>query len=568
MSTPAGQPLDLPHQIAQMMVMVVPGRLFPPHPFPSEQALGSRFPSVRQLQKWIQSWGLGGIWVQGAPAPEAMLRIQQLQAWAPLPLLVGVNGTVGLAEQFEGTTPFPPPFCLDDLQPLGSLPPETLTEGNPNLPDTTTPPSLPRDVAAAGQLGHFTAREAKAIGLNWLLGLSLEGDPATSRLGSGLGCFGSHPAHIAARVAAYARAAWAEGVLVSAQLSSQQANGRSGWAELGASGLGGLEIEGLDPPFPREQFTGLLIADSRQDPFSQEHPVQPETRLNPDQVLNAVQAGADLVVVDSVEVAVETITQAVVKGQITPERVAISVHRILEAKARIHPGSRVLLRQYWPALAEQEIIAPTGDTTAGRILSEASSRHLLGTSKPQGSSLNRLVPALLSSQRGSRALQGRLAQADAWAYAQDLITQSITGDGCGQLPLHPTADWLNWIWVDGDADRPVLTAPAVQRLQMQGITTLISDGLMPLPLLEKALQDAPHIFFQWIGGSQGVHPVVTHLLQDHLPKISGCIFYQHPAQARQWSPILAKNGIPHLHIYGKTPQAQAFALDYLLRSRS
>ncbi|NJO86141.1 MAG: hypothetical protein HC818_05910, partial [Synechococcaceae cyanobacterium RM1_1_27] len=100
------------------------------------------------------------------------------------------------------------------------------------------------------------------------------------------------------------------------------------------------------------------------------------------------------------------------------------------------------------------------------------------------------------------------------------------------------------------------------------MTTLISDGLMPLPLLEKALQEAPHIFFQWIGGSQGVHPLVTHLLQDHLTKLSACIFYQHAAQAGQWSPILAKNGIPHLHIHSRTGHAQAFALDSFLRSRS
>lgn len=558
MATPTGQPLDLPHQLAQMMVMVVPGALLPPQ----TGSLGQdpTFPSVRQLQKWIQHWGLGAVWIESAPAPEAMLRIQQLQSWAVLPLLVGADASVGI--DFAGATPLPPPRCLQDLKPdpSGSMDPHPGLSGGKLGREATHPLQVSADQAAAGQLGTFTAREAKAIGVNWLWGLSLDWQ-------GGLGCFGADPAQVITRVGAYLRAAETEAVWVSVrppQHSSSQDPMLLPWLELLNGSGGGLELESLDLESVRNRLMGLIIADVRRDPLTKLNPdrTDPDPMLQAESYLRALRSGADLLVVDSVEQAVEGLTQAVHKGQLSPERVAASVQRILATKARLHRGSRGLLRQYWPALPASDVEAPD----PGRILSEASSSLLLGTPRVQGagSSLERIVPTLLTSQRGSRALQTRLAQPDAIAFARHLLIQSLGGDACGKLPLQPATDWLNWIWVEDDSQRPMSADPMVARFQAKGIPTLISDSLTPLPLLEKALQDAPQIILQWIGGSDQSHPVVPHLLQDHLASLAACILYRHPHQAQSLASILAPQRIPFLHLYATTPQAQTLALHHLL----
>ncbi len=563
MATPTGQPLDLPHQLAQMMVKVVPGALLPPQ----AGSLGQdpAFPSVRQLQKWIQHWGLGAVWIESAPAPEAMLRIQQLQSWAVLPLLVGADASVGI--NFAGTTPLPPPRCLQNLKPdpSGSRDPHPSLSRGELSREATHPPQVPSDQVAAGQLGTFTAREAKAIGINWLWGLSLDWQ-------GGLGCFGRDPAQVTARVGAYLRAAETEAVWVSVrppqhrsfQDPSSQDPMLLPWLELLNASGGGLELENLDLGSVRNRLAGLIIADVRRDPLAQINPdrTDPDPMFQAESHLRALRSGADLLVVDSVEQAVEGLTQAVHKGQLSPERVASSVQRILATKARLHPGSRGLLRQYWPALPASEADAPD----PGRILSEASSSLLLGNPRGQGagSSLERLVPTLLTSQRGSRALQTRLAQPDAIAFARHLLIQSLGGDPCGQLPLRPAPDWLNWIWVEDDAQRPMSADPMVARFQAKGIPTLISDSLTPLPLLEKALRDAPQIILQWIGGSGQSHPVVPHLLQDHLASLAACVLYRHPHPAQSLASILPPQRIPFLHLYATTPQAQTLALHHLL----
>jgi hypothetical protein len=106
--------------------------------------------------------------------------------------------------------------------------------------------------------------------------------------------------------------------------------------------------------------------------------------------------------------------------------------------------------------------------------------------------------------------------------------------------------------------------PMVARFQAKGIPTLISDSLTPLPLLEKALQDAPQLILQWIGRSGHSHPVVPHLLQDHRASLAACILYRHPHQAQYLASILPPQRIPFLHLYATTPQAQTLALHYLL----
>lgn len=514
--------LDLAQQIGQMVVMAVPGRLLP------EQAEGLlSFPGVRHLQNRIQSWGVGGILMEPpGMASEVLLRIQQLQSWAALPLWVGTE----MGSHFEGMTPLPPWGCLQDLR----WDPES---------------TQPGDQLAAQQLGFFAARELKAMGMGWILGIPLDGQ-------------GSHTwEQDPARLRAYVQAAQKEEVLGCGRVS--QLTSTAALQAAKKVGIGGIQVsfELLSQPHLRENlaYEGLLIADLRR-------PMPGDPNAG-DLALQAVMAGVDLLITDEVEGVIETLTRAVQKTQVPASRVATAVDRILKAKGTIHPGSRPLLHQCWPRLGSL-------DPSAAELLTTSKSPPSSTQAQPSG--LNRLVPSVLSNQRGTRALQTRLGQPDAWACAQTLLAQSITlvpTNAVESKPLiQPDPRWLNWIWVDNGVPRPDVNAPLVQHFHRLGIPTLISDTLLPLPLLEQVLKAAPRILFQWLGGLDRPDPVIEHLLGEHWGSLGACIFYRQPERyqrvvSRLRPQSVTQPPIPCLHVFDTTYLAQTLALSRLLGSR-
>ncbi|MFS8891697.1 glycoside hydrolase family 3 N-terminal domain-containing protein, partial [Synechococcus sp. R55.2] len=123
------RPLSLARQVAQLLVVPVSARL------------GSPACCRDTLKRLIQEVGIGGIWITEGHVAEALLRVEEVQAWAALPLLVAAEAGRGLA--LQGATSFPHPLGLSRL---GS-----------------------EAERWAEQWGRITAREAAAIGINWLL---------------------------------------------------------------------------------------------------------------------------------------------------------------------------------------------------------------------------------------------------------------------------------------------------------------------------------------------------------------------------------------------------------------
>jgi beta-glucosidase len=139
-SLPNWQTLSLKQQIGQMVVVRASGHLFD-----SQIRYPQWEPPNATLQHWLTEFNVGGVILLGGSAAELSWRSRQLQAWANLPLLVAADIEEGTGQRFDGATWFPPPMALSAIE------------------------NRSRAVALAEQMGMLTAREALALGINWIL---------------------------------------------------------------------------------------------------------------------------------------------------------------------------------------------------------------------------------------------------------------------------------------------------------------------------------------------------------------------------------------------------------------
>jgi beta-glucosidase len=134
--------LSLAQKVAQLVVVRASGYLFDHEiRYPKWEA------PTDTLVHWLTDLGVGGVIVLGGSAAEIALRTQQLQRWAKYPLLIAADIEEGVGQRFSGATWFPPPMALGEVAHY----------------------DLAQAKHYAQQMGMFTAQEAAAIGLNWLL---------------------------------------------------------------------------------------------------------------------------------------------------------------------------------------------------------------------------------------------------------------------------------------------------------------------------------------------------------------------------------------------------------------
>ncbi|MDJ1182864.1 glycoside hydrolase family 3 N-terminal domain-containing protein [Roseofilum casamattae] len=133
--------LSLEQQVAQMVVVRAAG-----YRFDHQIRYPNWEPPNKTLHEWIAHLGVGGIILVGGSAAELRDRISSLQALAEIPLLVGADVEEGVGQRFSAATHFPPPMALGAI---AKQSPETAIE-------------------YARKMGEMTAREALALGINWL----------------------------------------------------------------------------------------------------------------------------------------------------------------------------------------------------------------------------------------------------------------------------------------------------------------------------------------------------------------------------------------------------------------
>ncbi|MBM5816373.1 MAG: glycosyl hydrolase family 3 [Cyanobacteria bacterium K_Offshore_surface_m2_239] len=139
--------------------------------------------------------GVGGVILLGGAAAELRLRTRQLASWSDQPLLLCADVEEGVGQRFAGASWLPPPLGLGRLH--------------------------GRDPAAAlhlaEQYGRCTGREARALGLNWVLGpvCDVNNNPGNPVIN--VRAWGEEPTGVAELVAAFIAGVQNEGVLACAK---------------------------------------------------------------------------------------------------------------------------------------------------------------------------------------------------------------------------------------------------------------------------------------------------------------------------------------------------------------
>jgi len=340
---------DLRRQVAQLLVVRGSGHLSDP------QRRYPRWELDNATLQRLLAEGVGGVILLGGSSAELRLRCSQLQAWGgDAPLLLCADVEEGVGQRFGGASWLVPPLALGRLH--------------------QDQPALALSLAEA--YGRCTGREARSLGLNWVLGpiCDVNNNPANPVIN--VRAWAEEPASAGALAAAFLTGAQAEGVLCCAKHfpghgdtstdshlelpllnhSRQRLESvefvpfRAAIAADVASVMTAhLLLPALDPDRPATLsaavlndllrrdlgFGGLVVTDALVMEAIAGHYGAGEAAVL------ALEAGADLVLMPAdADEAIRAITAAVHQGRISPERLAASLERRRQALERCrHDGT-------------------------------------------------------------------------------------------------------------------------------------------------------------------------------------------------------------------------------------
>lgn len=544
---PDWETLSLRQKIAQMIVVRASGHLF------DHQIQYPRWEAANALlQRYVGELGVGGVILLGGSAAEVGLRSQQLQEWAEIPLLIAADIEEGVGQRFAGATWFPPPMAIGQI--------------------ARTNPALAIDLAM--RMGEITAREAKAIGLNWILApvVDVNNNPANPVIN--VRSWGDTPEIVGRLGAAFITGAQSVSILTTAKhfpghgdtaidshldlptidcdLSRLQQIELPPFHQAIAAGVDAimtahLRLSVLDQSSPatlsrsiltgllRQQigFDGLIVTDAlimgaildRYGPT--EAPIM------------AVEAGADIVLmpVDPAG-AIDALCLAVETGRIAIGQIEASLNRIWRAKQRVSnipiagSSSHDWERHAPIAIDLDQLAQPAAMQAVNEILQHATQVH--------------------------RASGDRLEQ--------------FLSDRLLQLGDRPTP--RNLILVDDVLNSPFLgrSVPAVTLPAQMGYQTQIADtgtiGLLlneinpPPTLLQLFIRGNP--FRGSAGMTQTVQALLEHLLQNSVASgLVALVIYGSP-YALEFLTAQLPPDLPYGFSYGQMAAAQAIVLNQLL----
>jgi beta-glucosidase-like glycosyl hydrolase len=153
--------------------------------FPGVRWNGSGFVGEHIDVEEALTRGVGGFIVFGGEVVALADWTREVRARSRVPLLIGADLERGAGQQFDGATPLPP------LAALGAL----------------------EEMATTRRAGEVTAREALAMGVNWVYAPVADVDLEPQNPIVGTRAFGTDPARVAAHVAAWIDGCHAGGAL-------------------------------------------------------------------------------------------------------------------------------------------------------------------------------------------------------------------------------------------------------------------------------------------------------------------------------------------------------------------
>ncbi|WP_299402229.1 glycoside hydrolase family 3 N-terminal domain-containing protein [Acaryochloris sp. IP29b_bin.148] len=525
--------LSLPEQVAQMLVVRASGYLFDHQiQYPSWE------PNAEVLRHWLTDLGVGGVILLGGSAGEIACRCQQLQEWSAIPLFLAADIEEGVGQLFSGATWFPPPLALAGMVQSGA--------------------TIEQVQQSAQAMGAWTAQEALAIGLNWVLAPVVDVNNNPQNPVINVRAFGQTPELVSQLSTAFIQGAQPYPVLTTAKhfpghgdtatdshldlpviphdcdrihkteyLPFQAAIAANVDGVMSAH----LLIPALDPQYPATlsakiltgelrqalRFDGLIVTDALVMGA-----IANQYGANEAAVL-AVAAGADVLMMPADPPgAIAAVCAAVEQGRIPLAQIEASVERIWRAKRKI--------------------------TTYA--VEDTSYQHAWETQPPSHIDLDRL---------GTR---------EAIATATTILKDSNVI--YGQITTVPERA-RTLIVVDDLLDCTFLgrKAPAIDRLRKQGYQVQIVDGNTPeMTGAETAPQ--PTFLQLFIRGnpfrgsaqlSSKAQAWFEFLVSTN--QLQALVIYGSPYALEQFQPLLPA-GIPYAFSYGQMPRAQALVLEQLL----
>ena len=490
-----------------------------------------------ELRRLLEQ-GVGGVILLGGSAEELRLRCERLRRWASQPLLLCADVEEGVGQRFEGASWLAPPLALGRLH-----------RREPQ-----------RAVALAERYGRCTGRQARLLGLNWVLGpvCDVNNNPANPVIN--VRAWGETAATAGELTAAFVRGCQAEAVLACAKhfpghgdTSSDSHlelpllphdRARLEAVELPpfraaiAAGVAAvmtahLQLPALDPERPATLsepvltgllrhdlgFNGLVVTDALvMEAISAHHGPAEAAVL-------AFNAGADLILMPAdAEAALTGLEQAVRSGRISAERLQASLERRKRALAHCSaaPGGADLA----DLLTElEQLVTPQERQLSQELLALSLEQHSpAGLAQPEGPGLNLI------------RLDGQLNSPQLPARAPALLRPAALGYEARLIDALSPSPW-------GDAPQAPL---ALERL-----------GPGPV-LLQLFVRGNP-----FRGSASGDEPwpaVVQQLLAAQ--RLAGLVVYGSPYLWEALRPLLPPQ-LPAAYSPGQMPEAQALVLERL-----
>jgi beta-glucosidase len=375
---PSLDELSLEQLVAQMFVVRASGFLFDRQiRYPVWE------PPAEKLRHWIRDLGVGGVILVDGSAAELMLRSPQLQSWANIPLLICADIEEGVGQRFAGATWFPPPMAIG-----------AIWERDRSLA-----------LHYAEQMGEFTAQEALAIGLNWILAPVVDVNNNPDNPVINVRSFGQDPAMVSALATAFIRGTQRYPVLNTAKHfpghgdtsvdshhdlpTLNHSPERLAETELPpfqaaiAAGVDGvmsahLLIPSWDHAQPATLSPKILTGQLRQN-LGFEGLIVTDALVmgaiakgyDPGEApILAIEAGADIVLMPvDPAIGIQAVCAAVSAGRLSRDRLRQSVERIWKAKAKVFPSGKP--NPLEPTSAITQLATPAAEDCVAGILQES-----------------------------------------------------------------------------------------------------------------------------------------------------------------------------------------------------
>ncbi len=485
--------------------------------------------------KQLLELGVGGVILLGGSAEDLRLRCAQLQLWAQQPLLLCADVEEGVGQRFEGASWLVPPLALGRLH------------GNDPA----------RAVELAERYGRCCGRQARLLGLNWVLGpvCDVNNNPANPVIN--VRAWAETPQSAGALAAAFVRGCQGEGVLACAKHFPGHGDTSSdSHLELPLIPHSQERLDAVELP----PFRAAIAAD----------------------VASVMTAHLQLPALDSTHPATlsPAVLSTLLRDDLGFQGLVVTDALVMDAITNTYGAAEAAVLAF--EAGADLILMPADAAAALEGLAEAVESGRISQARVQASLERRRAALQRCRPLGAERLEAVVQELNALvadqerALTHELLELSLERQGGS---VRAAADGVNLIRLDSQLNAPQLPAmaPALLRPAAQGYRAVLLDSRSPSPwsgnaeeplaldrlgngpvLLQLLVRGNP--FRGSAGGDEPWPQVVRQLLGAG--RLAGLAVYGSPYLWEQLRTLLPPE-LPAAYSPGQMPQAQAVVLQTL-----